>query len=91
MSDYDPNITQRVIARVKEDSKDVRFAFWKSHRQDFLMVYGYFIGGVEILKENWYDMSTYVPEGWQRAIIGTITVLVLADKLARNRPSVEAN
>lgn len=87
--DFNPNITQRVIAKAKEETAEIRFAFWKSHRQDFLMFYGYFIGSVEILKQNWPELMDYVPAGWQRAIIGTITVLVLADKLLRNRPGAD--
>lgn len=88
MSEFNPNITQRVVAKVKEETSIWKTALAYAHKS--LPVYYFYLVGLSVtLQSTIPDLGDYIPEKLRHWVIGIATLIVFVDKVRRSKPSEE--
>lgn len=86
MSEFNPNITQQIIAKAKEEAPLWRRAWNTAHKQ--LPTYYYYLVGASItLQTSFPDVKEYVSDRTRHIVIGVATVIVFTDKIRRSKPA----
>lgn len=84
--EFNPNITQRVIAKAKVELPLWRRAWDTAHKQ--LTVYYCYLVAISVtLQATIPDLDDYLPVTWRHRIVGCATVIVFLDKLRRSKPA----
>lgn len=81
--EFNPNITQRVVAATKKEVSIYAKALAFAHKS--LPTYYFYLVGASILAP---EMSDSIPIKWRKIILGVATVIVFLDKVRRSKPSV---
>jgi hypothetical protein len=86
---FDPNVTQRVIAKTKKEWKIYAYALNFMHK-GLPVYYMYLVGFSLTLQSAVPELSDYIPDKWRRIVLGVATAIVFVDKLRRSKPPADS-
>lgn len=89
VGEFNPNITQRVLAKAKAEGSIVKKSFIEAHKEGFIMVYSYIIGAAISAQVAWPSLEDYLPHNIYKYGLGVLTGILFVNKIIRSKPRTD--